>query len=383
LHQLTFWPPLPKQRGSKKSKHIVIGRRAMEILLGLLCFLFGLALVLAVIAVVGHGIWLMMAAMFGGGARPHLDDQERRSRRRGDHACIGCGEIVSLEDAYCLACGLNPIGKPADELRDLEAAERMIDGLFEAGSLSAAARQETIRSIEARREDLLPRRRRPVAVEAKPIEQLEGWFGADQGQGSRSLTKQQALALLRSVPSGDLGDLSPRARCWDRPVAGVGRHAEPACQAYRVLCHFYPKDRISAIAAPEAIQAAIKIEDWTSADEFVRIVTAIPGLVAKEPELAMLIGQVRSRDAGPTPAPVVTPIMAEAQPIEDGPILLQYAEPTLTPSAEAPSVTMVAAAAPAEEPTIVAMIEDRLYRGGGLPSGSPSSWRNATSSGAS
>jgi len=59
-------------------------------------------------------IWLMLAAMFGGGARPHLDDQERRSRRRGDHGLHRLRENRSLEDAYCLACGLNPIGKPAE-----------------------------------------------------------------------------------------------------------------------------------------------------------------------------------------------------------------------------------------------------------------------------
>src|SRR5437016_669774 len=94
---------------------------SVEVLLGLLCFVILMAVVLAMVTVVGHGLWMMFAAMFGSAPR---EPKRERHARRGDRACLGCGETVSWDDERCPACGLDPDSGAADELRDLEATAR-------------------------------------------------------------------------------------------------------------------------------------------------------------------------------------------------------------------------------------------------------------------
>ena len=69
--------------------------KCVEALLALLCFLIGMAIVLAVVTVLGHGIWLLAAAVFGAGRRSEpACDQSSRARR--PRSCSGqCGKIVS------------------------------------------------------------------------------------------------------------------------------------------------------------------------------------------------------------------------------------------------------------------------------------------------
>jgi hypothetical protein len=313
----------------------------VEVLFGLLCFLIGTALVLAVVAVIGHGIWVMVAAIFSGGSRRRAIDGDRPSRRRAFQPCVGCGEKMSSDDYDCPACGLDPDSDAADELKDLDAAERTIDRLFEEGTLAAESRRQISTSIEAHRESLLPRRRRTPKPEPTPITQLEEWFGDDQGSSLSVEQKQGALAMLRSVQSGELSDLSPRALLGiARLQASVGMLSR-ACQVYRVLFHCYARDRISTVAAVEAIQTACKLEDWPSADDFVRAVSGVPGMVEKQPELAMLLEQVRMRDVGAASAPAAPEaqfVVNEIQPVAETPIVyeLQPAYQTPTMHAVAP-----------------------------------------------
>ena len=103
-----------------------------------------------------------------------------------------------------------------------------------------------------------------------------------------------------------------------------------ACQAYRILLHRDSQAPFTKLAALEAIQAACKAEDWSSADDFVRIASDIPGLIDKESELAMLIGQVRTRKVGHAPVPAVVPMVT---PAVEAPIPATLGEPMVAPSA--------------------------------------------------
>ncbi len=89
-------------------------------------------------AVVGHGIWVLAAAIFSIGTMPRRVERAAQ-RRHGDRACLGCGEMVAWDDDACDHCGLDPESREADELRDLEAAVRTVQRLRSDGTLSAAS----------------------------------------------------------------------------------------------------------------------------------------------------------------------------------------------------------------------------------------------------
>ena len=94
----------------------------------LLCPLLGL---LCIMVPVGHGIWLLLAAIFR--TTPRSADPRRRWRR-----CVRCGtEFVAAEER-CPQCDLDPRGAAAAELRDLEAATRAVQALHREGGLDAA-----------------------------------------------------------------------------------------------------------------------------------------------------------------------------------------------------------------------------------------------------
>jgi hypothetical protein len=125
---------------------------------GLLCVLFGMFAVLAVVAVIGHGIWVAVAAIYR--SARSAQDHGRLSRRRVFRRCVGCGEEFLSDDERCPHCGLDRASKAAAELRDLEAAARTVQRLRDQGTLSAKMCEQIYQTIEARQQELLPRRRR-------------------------------------------------------------------------------------------------------------------------------------------------------------------------------------------------------------------------------
>ena len=100
----------------------------------------------------------------------------------------------------------------------------------------------------------------------------------------------------------------------------------------------YRGSLITGIAAVEAIQTACKAEDWSSADDFVRIVSDDPRADRRtQPELAILIDRVRARDFGAAETPTVTPVVVpEVEPILVTPIAAEEAAPDPTGDAEPP-----------------------------------------------
>jgi hypothetical protein len=147
----------------------------VEGLFALFCFLIGLAIVLGLVAVIGHGLWVLAAAIFSSHAEP-LPAPDRRARRR-RHAitCAGCGVDFPDREDRCPKCGLNEAERGrAGEIRDLEAAARTIQRLKEQGKLTPEACEQIYRTIEARQKELIARTSRPRGAEPmEPIVQLE------------------------------------------------------------------------------------------------------------------------------------------------------------------------------------------------------------------
>jgi hypothetical protein len=120
----------------------------MDVLVGLICLLAALLMVLAAVAVVGHGLWLLAAAMFGSD-RPGKHEQRRHRWRAVD--CADCGERYSeAQWEFCPQCGLHPLSDLAKELGDLEGAAATMQRLRDAGDISADISEVAQESIEAR-----------------------------------------------------------------------------------------------------------------------------------------------------------------------------------------------------------------------------------------
>src|SRR4051795_5767082 len=107
----------------------VLGRRSvMEILCVLL-------VVLGLVTVLGHGIWVVLAAL----CRALAPDQPRTSARTrpAGHAnpptCVRCKNLLLPWDKVCPQCGLPRDHRAAAELRELEITAGQIRRLLKHG----------------------------------------------------------------------------------------------------------------------------------------------------------------------------------------------------------------------------------------------------------
>lgn len=105
--------------------------------------LLGLAAVLAVVAVVGHGLWVVAAtllrALFAGPGRP-ADRPPRRLQ-----TCPACGANAPPAADICLHCGLDFDTPVARQLGRIRTAQTEVDALAESGDLDA----ETAKVVSA------------------------------------------------------------------------------------------------------------------------------------------------------------------------------------------------------------------------------------------
>ena len=124
--------------------------------------LFAVAIILTVVTLVGHGIWVMLAALFGGGKRP------RSSLRR---TCPFCGQFTSTLDPRCDWCGRETNTPRSAELADLKAVERQLRRFRASGAMKPQAVDRLLLRLESYRQELIaPVVAKPQAKEvaAKP-----------------------------------------------------------------------------------------------------------------------------------------------------------------------------------------------------------------------
>jgi len=85
--------------------------------------LFVIAIVLTIVTLVGHGIWVLLAAIFGGG---------RKTPRQ---TCAFCGRSTPVSHDRCDWCGKDLASLTARELSDLEAVRRQLQRFRQKGTL--------------------------------------------------------------------------------------------------------------------------------------------------------------------------------------------------------------------------------------------------------
>lgn len=116
-----------------------------------LAVLLLLAVLLFVVTLVGHGIWVMLAAVlqgvFGSPERP-----PRQARRKD---CPGCGELLLYAERVCPACGLVLGGHRAAALDRVRTAEREVRALAARGDLDAETAGRVAEQLDRRARELL------------------------------------------------------------------------------------------------------------------------------------------------------------------------------------------------------------------------------------
>src|SRR5262245_51704789 len=119
-----------------------------------------LVVIVAVVTVVGHGIWVFLAWLFGA---PRRTEEVEASSKTAGEDCIGCGGTVFAGYKRCRWCGLDPHGAVAAELTDLQAAARELTVFREQGTLDAETLDRIQSCIDSRRQEVLDAQASPVA----------------------------------------------------------------------------------------------------------------------------------------------------------------------------------------------------------------------------
>ncbi len=117
---------------------------------------FFVLFLVAVVAFVGHGIWVLAAIVFKnlfGMPEPVAAVLPVGGRRKPQ--CAGCGGRLFRDEIACPSCGLDSTGPVAMELRELERMARRIQAFQDSGALERATCEQVYRCIEARQQKLL------------------------------------------------------------------------------------------------------------------------------------------------------------------------------------------------------------------------------------
>ena len=104
--------------------------------------LLTLAIVFGIITVVGHGIWVMLAAIFGSGSKP------------GGRKCVYCKKL-SAREGRCEWCGRALDDPTAAELADLIAVERQLQRFRTHGTMKPETLDHLMTRLERYRRQLL------------------------------------------------------------------------------------------------------------------------------------------------------------------------------------------------------------------------------------
>jgi len=152
----------------------------------LIPILIGLGILFILITLIGHGIWLTLAwifgaltgserreesgpssnRMFGGlGESEHAVGPPPRSNEPAAHPCANCGYALTVQLKYCGVCGARrPTLAQEEQLRELEITLRQLERLQKSGAMSEADFRVLQTRIVSEREQALFPSGRPGAA---------------------------------------------------------------------------------------------------------------------------------------------------------------------------------------------------------------------------
>ena len=149
-------------------------------------FLIGrLALELAVIAAVGHGIWIFVAWVFRalrGTRSPDVRQPER---------CVFCKKRTSSAHDRCDWCGRELCGPLAGELKDLDAVDRQLRRFRDRGALKPRVVDEMLARVERYRDRRLHLEPEPRPAAGAPAQTIRPAAQAATPDRPKAADRQQ------------------------------------------------------------------------------------------------------------------------------------------------------------------------------------------------
>lgn len=162
----------------------------MEVLLSVLC---GLAFVLLVVTVVGHGLWLFFATIFRG-----FSGEASAATKPPARPCPSCGRIGTVVDGRCRACGAVPaISPPATLTQELEATARHLERLLRRGIVRP---DEYERMMDAIRADLVRLHPGAASLPSQPAQEPEAARAHSAGEAIVDAALVEPLPERRTPP---------------------------------------------------------------------------------------------------------------------------------------------------------------------------------------
>ena len=172
----------------------------MEILIALL-FAIGL------ITVIGHGIWVLLAAIFRAVfSEPKPGDvvDGAGAQTQQEESCAECGAALRASDRFCAVCGRaqSSVGPMAD----LAMTARQLDKFLNQGRLDAEVHKLVMELVEEERERLIAPVRRDVTAtqrEAEPQAPSPAPVESASQQSPPALIGQNVFVVENGVERGD------------------------------------------------------------------------------------------------------------------------------------------------------------------------------------
>jgi len=180
-------------------------------------YLIPLLFALALITIIGHGIWVLLAKIFRAifsepeADRAAVDDRSDAGTRLRTR-CAECGSALHYGDSFCPLCGLARSG--AGRMAELAKIARQLDRFLNQGKLDAETHKLVMSLVEEERTRLIaPVRRDVVAtrLEAEPL--------APQPAPVEPASQQSPPALIEHIVSVVEEDVEKGVRNFDEIAA--------------------------------------------------------------------------------------------------------------------------------------------------------------------
>ena len=176
--------------------------------------LMALAVVLGVITLVGHGIWVLLSLIFGGGKRPTTENTA---------LCVFCGHRTPTAEPRCEWCGRELHNPTADEFRDLAAIGRQLLRWRQSGRLSSKDFEKLNDRVRRYHDELL----HPAIVAQEERPAPAPAVARASAPAAPAQTEEPIVAMVVSPERAQAVSQQPVAVPVAKPQAAVPRPAKP------------------------------------------------------------------------------------------------------------------------------------------------------------
>ncbi|HEU0175187.1 MAG TPA: hypothetical protein VFV58_13080 [Blastocatellia bacterium] len=167
--------------------------------------LITLLFAIALITLVGHGIWLLLAAIYRAltgepESQSSSTKESSATQTRPGALCAECGSALQIYDSFCPLCGL--ARSSAGPMADLTKTARQLDRFLNQGRLDAETHKLVMGLVEEERARLTPQLRRDTITtrrEAEPQAPQQAPIESATQQAPPALVEPNVFAVEKNV----------------------------------------------------------------------------------------------------------------------------------------------------------------------------------------